>query len=540
MKSFSKHLGLLLSIFLVMFSACSLFKKKDTIEKQSNENVPQNGQVSQVTGIPYNDSTVNNSMSVAKFENLPNAPNMVFIEGGSFVVGITEEDVINPARTRTTRVSIPSFYIDRTEIANVHWLEFINFYYYNRDSIPAGLTFEEYSEEILLPDTTVWASEVAANDAYVNNYLRHPGFRMYPVVGISWIQAQEFCRWRTQMVNHYEDEKQYYSGVARDGKLTVGQLSKPKEKKDTSNLIQYPDYRLPTEVEWEYAAKAMFSTKYDDVRESKQRLYPWDGRQVRSAYKPNTGLYLANFKRGRGDYAGIAGRQNDGAMVTTQIYAYPPNDFGLYNMAGNVNEWVEDVYNIEGWEDFGDLRQAKRALIYKDSTYVPKMNIDVMLYGRSDTTRKSKKQNLDKQLRDTIDLSKENLMRFPSAIGKNLLGLPAIPTPKEKIKNFKVYKGGSWKDVAYWLSPGTRRYLEMDKSLPTLGFRCAMDYGGTKKVLSKDKTITSDSDLTEAQKKAKKKAEAKYKKSQKRAKSAKKAKSKKKKGEEQEEEIEEQ
>lgn len=123
-----------------------------------------------------------------------------------------------------------------------------------------------------------------------------------------------------------------------------------------------------------------------------------------------------------------------------------------------------------------------------------------MLYGRSDTTLKGKKLKLGKQYKDTIDIARENLMNFPSALGKNLIGLPGIPTPAEKLKTFKVYKGGSWKDVAYWLAPGTRRYLEMDKSLPTLGFRCAMNYAPKKEVKAEN-TITSESDLSEAQKK---------------------------------------
>jgi len=226
MKNFDKRLGLVILAVFLTFSACSLFKKKDKVAKQSNEDLDLNGQVSQVTGIPYNDSAVDNSMNIAKYVDMPNAPNMVFIEGGTFSMGITEEDVFNLAGNRATKVTVPSFYMDRTEIANIHWLEFMNFFSRNRDSIPEGLTYEEFSDKILLPDTTVWASEASANDAYVSNYLRHPGFRMYPVVGVSWIQAQEFCKWRTKMVNHYQSESQYYTGVKKDGKLTVASVDR--------------------------------------------------------------------------------------------------------------------------------------------------------------------------------------------------------------------------------------------------------------------------------------------------------------------------
>ena len=187
-----------------------------------------------------------------------------------------------------------------------------------------------------------------------------------------------------------------------------------------------PNYRLPTEAEWEYAAQALIGTQWLDENQTHRRLYPWDGHTLRNPYGKKIGTFLANFKRGRGDYAGIAGKLNDGAMITTYIYDYPPNDFGLYNMAGNVNEWVQDVYRPLSFQDFDDLNPVRRDGF------------------------------LDEE--DGYDAS-----NFNSLITDRV----------------RVYKGGSWADVSYWMSPGTRRYLEEDSATSTIGFRCAMIRAGT-------------------------------------------------------------
>ena len=188
--------------------------------------------------------------------------------------------------------------------------------------------------------------------------------------------------------------------------------------------IILPDYRLPSEAEWEYAAQALIGTQWLDENQTHQRLYPWDGHSLRNPYGREMGYFLANFKRGRGDYAGIAGKLNDGAMITAYVYEYPPNDYGLYNMAGNVNEWVQDLYRPLSFQDMDDLNPMRR---------------DDFL--------------------DNVD---------------------SYDPLKQLITNrSRVYKGGSWKDVAYWLSPGTRRYLDEDSATSTIGFRCAMIRAGS-------------------------------------------------------------
>lgn len=155
---------------------------------------------------------------------------------------------------------------------------------------------------------------------------------------------------------------------------------------------------------------------------------------------------LANFKRGRGDYAGIAGNiNNDGDVIPAPVGTYAPNDFGLFNMAGNVSEWVYDIYRPLSYQDFDDLNPVRKSG-YRDSQ---------RNYGYR---------------QDPNDPSKVIQNNFEDASGQ---------TQREQFRSLindrlRVYKGGSWKDVAYWMSPGTRRYLVQDEASNTLGFRCAM------------------------------------------------------------------
>ena len=397
--------------------------------KSKNPTSVKPGKTSTATGIAYNQK---DGFQVKSFKGLNGGPNLVFIEGGRFTMGALEEDVMNSRDNRERTVSIQSFYMDETEIANVHYLEYL------------GAIQRDSSAEVVskaLPDTTVWASPLSFNDSYVTQYLRFPAFRYYPVVGVSWEQANDYAAWRTNAVNNDLAKKGGKLGNA-GGKAKKGFSLKRKSKKDEpaaglaetatatasvarpsieSGLI-LPEYRLPTEAEWEYAAKALIGTQYLDENQSNQRIYPWDGSSVRNPKKgKKQGQMLANFKRARGDYAGIAGRSNDKAIITAEIYNYPANDFGLYNMSGNVNEWVMDVYRPLSYQDVNDLNPVRRN-------------------GYLDEAKNYNKKDSQTIIDDKL----------------------------------RVFKGGSWSDVAYWLAPGTRRFLAQDSATATIGFRCAM------------------------------------------------------------------
>jgi len=232
-----------------------------------------------------------------------------------------------------------------------------------RDRLP----FIKKEEIEIYPDTTVWIKDFnySYNEPMHNDYFSHPAYQDYPVVGVSWIQAVAFCNWRTSFKNKYQRES-----------------NKP--------LVNY--FRLPTEAEWEYAARGGIPSG----------IYPWG-----SPYLLNDrGCFLANFKPLRGDYS------SDQAMYTVEAKSYLANDYNLYNMAGKVAEWTGSSYDPGAYE------------------YVSSLN-------------------------------------------------PNLSLKEEKRK---VIRGGSWKDVAYFLRVSSRDYEYADTARSYIGFRTVQDYLGSEKV----------------------------------------------------------
>ncbi|MEM9022851.1 MAG: gliding motility lipoprotein GldJ [Bacteroidota bacterium] len=476
---------------------------------------------SSITGWNYNDSK-NGGFEKAPFEEQETGPNLVLIEGGTFTMGRVEQDVNYDWNNIPRRVTVSSFYMDETEISNFHWLEYL---YWLRRVFAA-----DYPEVYIkaLPDTLVWRQKLAYNEPYTEYYLRHPAYRDYPVVGVNWLQCNDFCAWRTDRVNeyilireglfeHYVDQiaednfntDAYFMGQYESGKRIDGLPDLNPNTGDYRNVrmtdgILLPRYRLPTEAEWEYAAYGLIGNTVGE-RIVEERLWPWNGHAVRNPSERYIGMMLANFKRGRGDNMGISGRLNDNADVTAPVYSYWPNDYGLYNMAGNVSEWVMDVYRPLSPEDKDDFRpyrgnvydkwarDATGELLDKDSLghmiKVPvteEENIDRRNYRKSDNINfldGDWESHIDathwegfEAPTDEEDAPAESgyMYRYPS--NSSVLDYSSMIDDKAR-----VFKGGSWNDRAYWMNPGTRRFLDEKQATSWIGFRCAMDRVGSPK-----------------------------------------------------------
>ena len=454
-----------------------------------------------------------------------------------------------------TQQHVQSFYMDETEVTNKMYMEYLD---YLKSVYPPDDPAYANIYKGALPDTLVWRNRLGYNEVMTNNYLRHPAYAEYPVVGVNWVQAVQFSEWRTDRVNELLLEREGYLAKNSKYAVTNGEtqgtfstetyLNSPENvyggqidslqgnaKRDSTNVfakrssgVIMPSYRLPTETEWEYAAAALVGTReYNNYRGRKK--YPWEGEYTRSGKRKNRGDQLANFKQGKGDYGGIAGWSDDSADITAQVKSYPPNDWGLYDMAGNVAEWVADVYRPIVDDEANDFNYYRGNVYMKTSigedgkvqivgrdgikydtlsngrivardlpgeiAMVPIDQNDTYLRTNFDTSDNRNYRDGDKGSTRYYDMFNEGEDLEDS---KRMYNAPKNKIIRDSLGNIvkqiddsntrttlindevRVYKGGSWKDRAYWLDPAQRRYLPQYMATDYIGFRCAMSRVGSK------------------------------------------------------------
>ncbi len=470
---------ILLAFSLVLATSCNLFKGK---KSQSS-----------TTGWSYNDPKNGGFEYRAGYkQNI--GPGLVYIQGGTFSMGRVEQDVMFEANNVPRRVTVASFYMDESEVRNVDWREYLYWlqrvYPNNPEIVKAAL-----------PDTMVWKEELAYNEPYIENYFRHAAYSEYPVVGVSWVQANNYCKWRTDRVNErilieegvlQEDLAQEgqnvftsdsYLNAAYDGtegRRPIKNLGKDggTRRVNMSDGVVLPRYRLATEAEWEYAALGLIGNTEEEVV-TDRKIYPWNGNQVRQSAKKGRGTMMANNVRGRGDYMGTAGALNDAYEISAPVKSFQPNDYGLYNMAGNVNEWVQDVYRPTTFQEFNEF-QPLRGSVYTNLRRDENGNVMKNDFGELIRDTLANYTNFrDGDYQSRIEESEEWENEQNKSKTTEEMYQPGMGKSDPRISDHvRVFKGGSWKDRTYWLGPGTRRYLDEKKSASDLGFRCAMTHLG--------------------------------------------------------------
>jgi formylglycine-generating enzyme len=464
-------------------------------------------------------------------------PNMMFVEGGTFTMGLVKDDVMHDWNNSPRRMQVNSFFMSETETTNYDYRGYTTWI---KAVFPQSDANYKDIYPGALPDTLVWENKLSRNDLS-ETYFRNPEFDYYPVVGVSWLQASRYCDWLTDRANEkalmdkgivnkniYTDENLSFGSnsfsldkfKANDPELKsyinekrIQQQSGIKSKNQrivsanrNSNADIVQHFRLPTEVEWEFSALGMAKKRVYNSYQGKEPVI--DNMMGKSGGQK--GMYLDNFKHGRGDYSGLAGWGNDGSALTCDVKKFPTNDLGLYGMFGNVAEWTADVYRPiidEEASDFNYFRGnvSKRASKNNDGTYKyvqdTKIAFDTLSDGRlvykalpgqaeREVVKDSRNyrdgdfmSSLEAGYGKTITDSANKFDMYNSTkrtftvdkSGRVLLKKDDKQRSSQISNSIRVVKGGSWQDMAYWLDPGQRRFKNEAKAFNWIGFRVAQD-----------------------------------------------------------------